>query len=180
MLNCIKCDEYPLSQRLTGEYGFYPTQVTEADDALAYKLALQHDLTDDVMVYGSYTTATKAGGNNPNETGTPDPYDPEETGVLELGIKSILLDGALLLNAAMFSNSTDGMLISSIVNAGSVNNNVDAEIDGFEGNMVFFLSETTRLDASWLFVDTEIKDFSLISPVNINNMTAISICSDIS
>jgi outer membrane receptor protein involved in Fe transport len=39
--------------------------------------------------------------------------------------------------------------------------------------MVFFLSETTRLDASWLFVDTEIKDFSLISPVNINNMTAI-------
>ncbi len=39
------------------------------------------------MVYGSYTTATKAGGNNPNETGTPDPYDPEETGVLELGIK---------------------------------------------------------------------------------------------
>lgn len=172
-LTVFNCDEYPLSQRLTGEYGFYPTQVTEADDALAYKLALQHDLTDDVMVYGSYTTATKAGGNNPNETGTPDPYDPEETGVLELGIKSILLDGALLLNAAMFSNSTDGMLISSIVNAGSVNNNVDAEIDGFEGNMVFFLSETTRLDASWLFVDTEIKDFSLISPVNINNMTAI-------
>ena len=45
------------------------------------------------MVYGSYTTATKAGGNNPNETGTPDPYDPEETGVFELGIKSILMDG---------------------------------------------------------------------------------------
>ena len=77
---------------LTGEYGFFPTEVIESDDAIAYKLALQHDLSDNVMVYGSYTTATKAGGNNPNETGTPDPYDPEETGVLEFGIKSILMD----------------------------------------------------------------------------------------
>ena len=141
-------DRYPLSQRLTGEYGFFPTTVVESDDASAYKLALQHDLSDDVMVYGSYTTAVKAGGNNPNETGTPDPYDPEETGVFEFGIKSILMDGALLLNATYFDNTTDGMLISSIVNAGSVNNNVDAEIQGFEGNLLMFFSETTRLDAN--------------------------------
>ena len=172
-LTFFNCSQYPLEQRLTGEYGFFPTEVIESDDALAYKLALQHDLSDDVMVYGSYTTAVKAGGNNPNETGTPDPYDPEETGVLEFGIKSILMDGALLLNATYFDNTTDGMLISSIVNAGSKNNNVDAEIQGFEGNMVFFLSESTRIDATWLFVDTEIKDFSLISPVNINQATAI-------
>jgi outer membrane receptor protein involved in Fe transport len=172
-LTMLGCDVYPLSQRLTGEYGFFPTTVVESDDALAYKLALQHDISDNVMVYGSYTTATKAGGNNPNETGTPDPYDPEETGVFELGIKSILMDGALLLNATYFDNSTDGMLISSIVNAGSRNNNVDAEIQGFEGNMVFFLSESTRLDATWLLVDSEIKDFSLIDPLNINNHTSI-------
>ena len=57
----------------------FPTEVVESDDALAYKLALQHDLSDDVMVYGSYTTAVKA-GNNPNETGIPDPYDPEKPG----------------------------------------------------------------------------------------------------
>ena len=38
------------------------------------------------MVYGSYTTAVKAGGNNPNKL-DPDPYDPEETAVLEFGIK---------------------------------------------------------------------------------------------
>ena len=172
-LTFFNCSQYPLEQRLTGEYGFFPTQVIESDDALAYKLAIQHDLSDDVMVYGSYTTAVKAGGNNPNETGTPDPYDQEETGVLEFGIKSILMDGALLLNATYFDNTTDGMLISSIVNAGSKNNNVDAEIQGFEGNMVFFLSESTRVDATWLFVNTEIKDFSLISPVNINQATAI-------
>ena len=172
-LTMLGCDQYPLSQRLTNEYGFFPTQVIESDDSLAYKLALQHDLSDNVMVYGSYTTAVKAGGNNPNETGTPDPYDPEETSVIEFGVKSILMDGALLLNATYFDNTTDGMLISSIVNAGSKNNNVDAEIQGFEGNMVWYLGETTRLDATWLFVNSEIKEFSLIDPININNATAI-------
>ncbi len=178
IMSCItffSCDyeRYPLSQRLSGEYGFFPTEVVESDDASAYKVALQHDLSDDIMVYGSYTTAVKAGGNNPNETGTPDPYDPEETGVLEFGIKSILMDGALLINASYFNNETDGMLISSIVNAGSVNNNVDAEIQGFEGNLLMFFNETTSVDASWLLVNSEIQDFSLISPVNINNATAI-------
>ena len=37
-------DRYPLSQRLTGEYGFFPTEVVESDDALGYKLAIQHDI----------------------------------------------------------------------------------------------------------------------------------------
>ena len=63
-------DRYPLSQRLSGEYGFFPTEVIESDDSTAYKVALQHDLSDDVMVYGTYTTAVKAGGNNPNESRT--------------------------------------------------------------------------------------------------------------
>ena len=165
-LTFFSCPKYPLSQKLTGEYGFFPTQVTETDDALAYKVALQHDLADNQMVYASYTTATKAGGNNPNSTGTPDPYDPEETGVFELGTKSILLDGAMLFNASLFLNDTKGMLISSIVNAGSKNNNVDVEVKGFEGNMIMFLSETVRFDFNWLAVQSEIQDFSLIDPLN--------------
>ena len=31
-----------------------------------YKLAIKHDIDDNRMVYASYTTAVKAGGNNPN------------------------------------------------------------------------------------------------------------------
>ena len=165
-LTFFSCPKYPLSQKLSGEYGFYPTQVTETDDALAYKLALQHDLSDNQMVYASYTTAVKAGGNNPNSTGTPDPYAQEETGVFEIGTKSILLDGAMLLNATAFLNDTKGMLISSIVEAGSKNNNVDAEVKGFEGNMIMFLSETVRFDFNWLAVKSEIGSFSLINPLN--------------
>ena len=171
-LTYTSCNNLSIASRLTGEYVFSPTYVTEADDSTAYKLAIKHDFDDNRMMYASYTTATKAGGNNPNELGLPDPYDPEETAVFEVGAKGIFLDGAMLLNAAYFQNTTDGMLISSIVNAGSKNVNTDAEIGGLEGNMVLFLSETTSIDMTLLSVESEITELSLINPVNINNATA--------
>ena len=65
-------------------------------------------------------------------------------------------DGAMFFNAAYFQNTTNGMLISSIVDAGSRNVNTDAEINGFEGNLLFFLNETTSIDMTWLKVDSEI------------------------
>ena len=171
-LSFTSCTNYPTSQKLTGEYGFFPTQVIEADNAVGYKLAIKHDIDDDRMVYTSYTTAVKAGGNNPNELGLPDPYDQEETGVFEIGAKGIFLDGAMLLNAAYFQNSTDGMLISSIVNAGSRNVNTDAEVSGLEGNMVLFLNETTSVDVTLLKAESEITNLSLVNPTNINNATS--------
>ena len=171
-LSFTSCTNYPLSQKLTGEYGFFPTQVIEADDAVGYKLAIKHDIDDDRMVYTSYTTAVKAGGNNPNELGIPDPYDQEETAVFEIGAKGIFLDGTMLLNAAYFQNTTDGMLISSIVNAGSKNVNTDAEVSGLEGNMVLFLNETTSIDVTLLKAESEITNLSLINPTNINNASA--------
>ena len=160
------CPNYPQSQYESGEYGFHPTSIVVADDAFAYKVAIQHDLSDNQMVYASYTTATKAGGNNPVIGTEADPYDPEETGVFEIGTKSILMDGAVLFNASFFMNDTKGMLISNIEDVGSVNYNVDAEIKGFEGNMIAFLSETSSIDISWLLVESELGDQSMPDPLN--------------
>ena len=165
-LTDFDCPNYPQSQFESGEYGFYPTVEVIADDAFAYKVALQHDLSDNQMVYASYTTATKAGGNNPVIGTEADPYDQEETGVFEVGTKSILMDGAVLFNASFFMNDTKGMLISNIENAGSVNYNVDAEIKGFEGNMIAFLSETSSIDISWLLVESELGDQTMPDPLN--------------
>jgi outer membrane receptor protein involved in Fe transport len=172
-LTDFDCPNYPQSQWDSGKYGFHPTVEIVKDDALAYKLAIQHNITDDRMVYASYTTAVKAGGNNPVIGTTPDPYDQEETGVFEIGTKSILLNGAMLFNASIFMNDTKGMLISNIENAGSVNYNVDAEIKGFEGNMVAFLSETTSIDVSWLLVESELGDQRMPDPLNPAGLVAL-------
>ena len=138
---------------------------TAADDQFSYKIALQHNLSDDVMVYGSYTTAVKAGGVNAGDN--PTKYDPEKAGVLDLGLKSILMDGAMLLNMNVFNAQNDGFLIAAVVNTGTENRNIDAEFTGFEGNMMWFLSETTKLEANWLFLDHEVvSDTMLIDYLN--------------
>ena len=76
------------------------------------------------------------------------------------------MDGAVLFNAALFFNDTKGMLISNLEDAGSVNYNVDAEIKGFEGNMIAFLSETSSIDISWLLVESELGDQTMPDPLN--------------
>ena len=135
------------------------------DTSSSFKVALQHNLNDDVMVYGSYTTAVKAGGVNAGSSSST--YDPEETGVLDIGLKSILMDGAMLLNMNIFQNDNNGMLLAAIVDDASINYNVDAEITGFEGNMSVFLSETTNLTFNWLALDNEItSDTSIINYMN--------------
>jgi len=138
---------------------------TAADDQFSYKIALQHNLSDDVMVYGSYTTAAKAGGVNAGDN--PTKYDPEKAGVLDFGLKSILMDGAMLLNMNVFNAQNDGFLVAAVVNTGTQNRNIDAEFTGFEGNMMVFLSETTKLEANWLFLDHEVvSDTMLIDYLN--------------
>ena len=135
------------------------------DDALSYKLALQRYLNDDVMVYGSYTTAVKAGGVNAGSSSST--YDKEETGVLDFGIKSILMDGAMLLNMNVFRNDNKGMLVAAIVDDASINYNLDAEITGFEGLVNVFLSENTSVMLNWLAISNEVtSDTALINYLN--------------
>ncbi|MDA9315272.1 TonB-dependent receptor [Gammaproteobacteria bacterium] len=138
---------------------------TKADDGFQYKLALQHDISDDVMVYGSYTTAVKAGGVNAGNN--PTTYEPENAGVLDFGLKSILLDGAMLLNMNLFNAKNKDFLVAAVIDTGTQNRNIDAEFTGFEGNMMVFLSETTKLEMNWLFLDHEVtSDTFLIDYLN--------------
>ena len=138
---------------------------SKADDGFQYKLALQHDISDDVMVYGSYTTAVKAGGVNAGDN--PTTYEAENAGVLDFGLKSILLDGAMLLNMNLFNAQNKDFLVAAVIDTGTQNKNIDAEFTGFEGNMMVFLSETTKLEMNWLFLDHEVtSDTFLIDYLN--------------
>ena len=125
--------------------------LVQSESATNGKIAIQKYLQDDVMVYASYATATKGSGVNAGDT--PIPYDKEETAVLDFGLKARLLDGAMLLNMNLYRNDNSGMLLATIRDTQSFNNNVDAEITGFEGQLNVFLSETTQLEFSWLAVD---------------------------
>jgi iron complex outermembrane receptor protein len=81
-----------------------------------WKLALQYDLTDDMMLYGAAATGYIAGSIVGG--GSTDLSDPNEVDSYEVGLKSTLLDGRMRLNLAAFYNDYSGLSTSSFVAQG--------------------------------------------------------------
>ena len=123
------------------------------------------------MVYASFTTAVKAGGVNPNERGIVDTYDKEEVEVFELGIKGSFMDNRMLASLSFFSTDNADQIVSSITDAGSRNVNIDSTTEGFEGEIAYLVTDTLRLDANFLSLDSEVCNWRnrnlLVDPLNI-------------
>jgi len=67
----------------------------------------------------------------------------------------------------VFNTVSDGFLVAAVQDTGTKNTNIDAEMTGLEGNMMVFLSETTKLEMNWLFLDHEVtSDTMLVNYLN--------------
>ncbi len=73
---------------------------------LDYRVALDYQFTDDVMVYASIATGCKGGGSNPRPFNAAQliPFNPEKVTSHEIGFKSDFLDRKVRLIAAAFLN----------------------------------------------------------------------------
>tara|TARA_B100000902_G_scaffold7987_1_gene10121 strand:- start:1599 stop:4397 length:2799 start_codon:yes stop_codon:yes gene_type:complete len=151
------------------EYIRYPgILLPNSSDNLSGKIGIKKYISEDAMVYATWTSASKAGGSNPNEKAILDPYLPEDVEYLEIGTKGMWMDGRLMANVSYFSGDHTNMIISSITDAGSRNTNFDAEISGFEGEFTYLLSETLRMDLNFLDVTSEVAGTAmLVDPLNI-------------
>jgi outer membrane receptor protein involved in Fe transport len=143
------------------------------NSAVTYKLAVQHNLSDESMVYASYTTGLKAGGTSPNEFSIQVPYAEEESASLEIGTRNILMDGRLLLNATLFEMDVTNGQLGLIYNAGAVNKTFDYVNTGLEGQMKFFATDNTEIEFNWLALDSEMGEALQDDPLNPNQATTI-------
>ena len=73
-----------------------------------YRVQLDYDLTDDIMLYGQFATGFVAGGFSETcgSVLSCQPYDSEENDNIEIGLKSELLDGRMRLNLAGSKSSS--------------------------------------------------------------------------
>jgi outer membrane receptor protein involved in Fe transport len=96
--------------------------------------------TDQTLIYASYSKGYKAGGSNPgiqngNLMGIPASYLPESVNAYELGAKNRLLEGTLEANLTAWYYDYRNYQISTIVANTSVNSNINATLDGLEGEL---------------------------------------------
>lgn len=140
------------------------------DDATTGKIALQHDLARDVMVYGSFATGYKGAGYDVstgfNEARVRLPVAPETSESWELGMKSRFFRNRLQLNATVFHTDYEDFQAQSrrldpLTQAyeNVVTNVGELRTRGLELEVQAKPINTLLLEASVAWVDATIKKF---------------------
>ena len=151
----------------TLSYGLTDGNFKSNEDGIIPKIALKHNISDDVMIYGSYSEGYRPSGVNrprPNSSGfsVPETYDPDYLDSLEIGFKSTLGDGQLILNGAYYmmdwtnyQTSTYNTDITSVAYTENVGN---AEINGFELNAMYAFNDSTDISFYINRMDPKLSD----------------------
>lgn len=139
---------------------------------LTGKVALDHYLdlpfTDETMIFGSLSRSYKSGGiNPPSFSGAfEETFEPEYINAIEVGAKNRLLDGRMQANVTYFWYDYDGLQNTKIIDRTSVNENIDARIQGLEFELTYVPIDNLRIDSFISWLDTEITGGTSIDPAN--------------
>ncbi len=114
---------------------------------LTGRAVIDFKVTDDNLLYASYSRGYKSGGINPPLQpifAVPESFKPEQVDAFEIGSKNTFGNGELQLNLTAFYYKYKDLQLSRIVARTSVNDNVNANIYGFEAEAL------VRPDPDWV------------------------------
>ena len=129
-------------------------------DAVTPRVALEWHMSDDLMLYGSYSGGFKSGGTNDSTRDINTPFDEETLDSYELGFRSTFADGRVRANLTAFSMDYQDKQItvttSPICNNRCTTNVGDGKITGWEFDGMAAITENLIwnlavgiLDAKW-------------------------------
>ena len=157
----ISAEARQTSEEITTWNQRFGTFVGSEDfDFFTPRVTIEHDLTDDNLVFFTAARGAKAGGFNANAI-TPAflTYEPEFNWTYEFGSKNVLMNGTLVLNSALYLTQWEDQQISTLDPAGSpftgalTSNLGDATIWGFEVEGAFDLNENLSFDGAFSYTD---------------------------
>lgn len=129
-------------------------------------ITVDYNWTDELSTYAKVVTAYKAGGFNTRSTeaGFQPPFDEEEMTSYELGLKSSWLNNRVSVNAAVFRADYTDMQTQQITDNSTifltdVYNVGEAQIDGFEIDMMAVLLRGLTLQLSYGYTDADFVEY---------------------
>jgi len=138
-------------------------------DRLDYRIGVNYDLADDLMIYAQVSTGFKGGGINPRPSAADQvlSFGPETVTTFEGGFKSQLLDRRVRLNGAVFLNDYNDIQLvryqcpTSVVLSCSVPSNAgNAEIFGFELEAFAEPVDGLTFDGAFGYLDFDYKEIT--------------------
>ena len=140
-------------------------------DEFTGRAVVDFKLSDDSLLYASYSRGYKSGGINPPldpQFAVPRTFVPEIVNAFEIGSKNTLLDGTLRLNLSAFYYQYKDLQLSRIVARTSVNDNTNADIYGVEAEAVIRPDPSLLVNLSASYLHTKIKDKMLVDPRDVS------------
>ena len=129
------------------------------------KIGADFDVSQDALLYASFSRGFKSGGYNVGLCGNT--YDPEFVNAYEAGFKSSWLENTVRLNVAAFYNDyTDYQARQFINNASIIRNAADAETYGVELEGTWLPIEALQLDLAVSYLTAQYKRFIVDDPMN--------------
>jgi iron complex outermembrane recepter protein len=128
---------------------------------LTGRAVIDYRITDDNLLYASYSRGYKSGGINPPLSpvfAVPTTFAPEKVDAFEIGSKNTFGNGAFRLNVTGFYYKYKGLQLSRIVARTSVNDNINADIYGVEAEAIISPVPALVINANASYLKTKVSD----------------------
>ncbi len=139
---------------------------------LTGRAVIDYKITNNNMIYASYSRGYKSGGINPPLPPTfnvPTTFAPEKVDAFEIGSKNSFGGGQLRLNLTGFYYKYQGLQLSRIVARTSVNDNVNADIYGVEAEAIISPIPAFVINANFSYLNTKVSaDKFLVNPRDVS------------
>lgn len=177
---------YTRDEKDTAQAGIVTATADDDWSEFTPKVGLRYAISDDAMVYGSYSVGYRSGGFNGRvdsvETATT-PYDQETVDNFEIGFKSEWLDNRLRINGAIFvmdyeDKQEELQLPSATSGTGQVTlvtNASTATMQGIELDVLYYPTAALSLRANIGFLDAEYDDFEFVTAAGLQDLSNLEI-----
>ena len=130
----------------------------ESWDAFTPRVSIEFSLSDDAMIFASYSKGFKSGGFNLNGAG--EIFDPENLSSVEAGLRAEWLDRRLRTNLTGFYYDYSDLQVNFFDGVVTVvDNAASAEVFGLEGEFVAAPNDHINVDLGFTWLDAEYDDY---------------------
>ncbi len=134
-------------------------------DAFSGRIVLDHKLSDDNLLYASFSRGFKGGGLNVANAVAPT-FSPEFINAYELGSKNQFMDGKLQANFSGFYYDYKNLQLGQRLGTSVITVNSDAKVYGLESEFLLAPVRGLLLNANASYLHTRIGDLSTTDPAN--------------
>jgi len=136
------------------------------DSGTIVKFSAAWRLTEDAMLYATYSEGFRPGGINRN--GTVPPYDPDTLANYEIGWKTSWAGNRLRFNGALFYEDWDDIQFSFLPPSGSgltvIRNAGSARIEGVEMDLAWAATSNVTLAGGFSYIDAQMTEDYIPDP----------------